>query len=132
MVSLYAVLQLGFDNHHTMHSCLAIYDLLHTILFFAYDGKDDVDDRGLGYASIPNTRAVFYSSLALVCRAWHEAAVNLLWSSQHSILPLLKLFPRDLWEITQQSDVHAVCETHLLLACPCASHFISSGRNLQI
>src|ERR1700734_2586338 len=58
-----------------MHRCLRVAELLNYICSFA-------DEATL-------------HSLALTCRSFHDAAIEYLWVSLPSILPLLKCFPSD-------------------------------------
>ncbi|KAJ7511577.1 hypothetical protein B0H11DRAFT_1788829 [Mycena galericulata] len=44
--------------------------------------------------------AVGLARLARTCRAFSDPALDLLWKSQYTIIPLLRCFPPHLWEIT--------------------------------
>jgi hypothetical protein len=68
-----------------MHDCLQITEILANI-FDSYD--DDKRSR--------NTLL----HLALVCKIFHEPALDALWRFQWSLLTLVKTFPRDLWDET--------------------------------
>jgi len=72
-------------NRTSMHLCLQITEILTLIL-------DSYDD----YRPDKNTLL----QLALVCKAFHEPALDALWKFQKSFLILVKTFPRDLWEET--------------------------------
>jgi F-box-like len=73
------------DNRTSMHRCLQITEILTLIL-------DCYDD----YAPDKNTLL----QLALVCKAFHEPALDALWKFQQSFMILVMTFPRDLWEVT--------------------------------
>jgi hypothetical protein len=68
--------------HSTMHHCLEITEILYNI-FNSFEV----------FASHSN-----FLSLALVSKAFHEPALDVLWKFQRSLLPLIKTFPADVWE----------------------------------
>jgi hypothetical protein len=70
----------------TMHRALLVSELIGII--FQYLGELDL--RSLS----PNPKRS-WAACARTCRAWHEPALNLIWESLDSLLPLLKLFPRE-------------------------------------
>jgi hypothetical protein len=65
-----------------MHHCLDIAEILYIIFknFHIYGSRYNL------------------LSLAFVSKAFHEPALDLLWESQGSLLPLIKTFPADLWK----------------------------------
>ena len=65
-----------------MHHCLEITEILKTIF------------NNIGF---PGSRRDLYA-LALVSKAFHEPALDVLWESQTSILPLIKTFPVEVWK----------------------------------
>ena len=67
----------------TMHHCLHITEILINI----FDLYDEQSKHTL-------------LQLALVCKLFHEPALDALWRFQSSFLVLVKTFPRDLWEET--------------------------------
>lgn len=68
-----------------MHVCLQIEEILNNIFKTYTDNKD-------GKTTLLH--------LALVCKTFHEPALDALWVFQRSLLPLLKTFPADVWEET--------------------------------
>ncbi|KAL0961121.1 hypothetical protein HGRIS_006095 [Hohenbuehelia grisea] len=69
-----------------MHRCLYIQEIVCAITGFLY--------------SSPNPRRRALASMAQTCQALKEPALNQLWYGlDDSLLPLLKLFPGDLWII---------------------------------
>lgn len=70
------------------HPSLAIPELLILILTFVGEGIEEDPKRWVE----------LYSSLALVCQTWRGPATDLLWSIQSSLLPLLRLLPRDAYD----------------------------------
>lgn len=74
--------------------CLTVPELL----FVIFDSRDRHGHR------ILNLRNV-----ALVCKTFLEPALDLLWSIQTDLRPLLKCFPADLWEETSLDPWKFVC-----------------------
>jgi hypothetical protein len=70
-----------------MHLSLQITEIL-TNIFDSYN--DETPDK------------ITLRNLALVCKIFHEPALDALWKFQQSIWTLLKTFPGDLWEETGQ------------------------------
>lgn len=70
-----------------MHHCLEIAEIL-KIIFNNFSESNIVHHRRSLYA------------LALVSKAFHEPALDILWRSQESILRLIKTFPVEVWEET--------------------------------
>ena len=66
-----------------MHLSLQITEILTNIFESYNDNKQD---------------KTTLLQLALVCKIFHEPALDALWAFQRSFLILLKIFPRDLWE----------------------------------
>jgi len=73
-----------------MHLCLQITEIL-TKIFASYD--DDKESIKTLY------------SLALVCKIFHEAALDALWRFQRSFATLVKMFPVDAWAETEDPVV---------------------------
>ena len=65
-----------------MHHCLSLDEVLRLLA------------RVL-VASGAKTTAV---ALACCCKIFEEPALDVLWEIQHRLTPLLKCFPRDVWE----------------------------------
>ncbi|KIM84932.1 hypothetical protein PILCRDRAFT_87278 [Piloderma croceum F 1598] len=65
-----------------MHHCLEITEILKTIF------------NNFGFSA---SRRDLYA-LALVSKAFHEPALDVLWELQDCILPLIKTFPVEVWE----------------------------------
>ncbi|KAF7973289.1 hypothetical protein HWV62_15665 [Athelia sp. TMB] len=71
------------------HHCLSIPEILKIIFSYLVLGTDAVDvdvDTGSLFAS------------ALVCKAFLNPALDILWENLDSFVPLAKLLPCDLWE----------------------------------
>ncbi|KAJ3533597.1 hypothetical protein NM688_g7262 [Phlebia brevispora] len=66
--------------------CLSISELL-----------EQISEALCGTRTRPELRDV--TSLALTCKAYHEPAQNIFWRDQQDLLPLVKCFPVDSWEI---------------------------------
>lgn len=57
--------------------------------------------------SMPLPRKILISSkstaalarLARTCQAFHDKAIEKLWHDQYDLVPLLKCFPEDLWQL---------------------------------
>lgn len=73
-----------------MHNCLHISEIITRIFSQLVVTQDD----GISVPLYPGTLA----ALGRTCRAFHEPALNALWSTQGSILSLLLCMPSDLWE----------------------------------
>jgi F-box-like len=69
-----------------MHLCLKIAEIL-TKIFSSYDGDKE------------SIKSLY--SLALVCQIFHEPARDALWRFQRSFVTLVKTFPEDLWDETE-------------------------------
>jgi hypothetical protein len=69
-----------------MHRCLKIPEILKYI-FSNFD-----------ISSHPNRRCLY--AFALVSKAFHEPALDILWASQTSVLRLIKTFPVEVWKET--------------------------------
>lgn len=65
-----------------MHPCLSIDEVLRLL-------------ARLLVASEAKGTAV---ALACCCKTFEEAALDVLWETQNRLTPLLKCFPRDVWE----------------------------------
>ena len=76
--------------HTTMHLCLQISEILDNI-FGSYNGNKQ------GKSTLLH--------LALVCKIFHEPALDALWKFQRSFWTLLKTFPRDSWEFMEEPDI---------------------------
>jgi len=69
-----------------MHRCLQIQELL-SIIFL--------------YVRIPKTLA----RLARMCTGFRDPALNVLWHTQNSFLPLFKCLPPDAWVMKKKKFV---------------------------
>jgi hypothetical protein len=76
-----------------MHAALLVSEIL-TIIF---RHVLDIDHRQLA----PPKRSLAHA--CRVCRAWRDPALAIIWNSIDSILPLMRLFPRDAFS---QSRTH--------------------------
>jgi hypothetical protein len=88
-----------------MHKCLETPDLLEMIC------KALKDDFG-------NHDKFALSSLARTCRAFHEPALDILWHTLSSIVPLLKTFPPCLWNVAQVANGKTLFVRSTLSGCP--------------
>ncbi|TFK68486.1 hypothetical protein BDN72DRAFT_841782 [Pluteus cervinus] len=68
-----------------MHPCLEVGELLHLILSLIYD---DLSTRQSQQGLL---------AVGLTCRLFLEAAMDLMWHTQSSFVPLIKTLPRKLW-----------------------------------
>jgi hypothetical protein len=82
-----------------MHHSLNILEILWAIL-------SACDDRTLG-------------TLARTCRLFHDPALDILWTHQHSLITLLKIMPADLWE--ERKRIWGVPST--VLVCRTMIHY---------
>jgi hypothetical protein len=85
-----------------MHKCLETPDLLEMICKVL---KDDFGNHAL-------------SSLARTCRAFHEPALDILWNTLSSLVPLLKTFPPCLWNVAQVANGRTLFVRSTLSICP--------------
>ncbi|KAJ6487564.1 hypothetical protein DFH09DRAFT_1105825 [Mycena vulgaris] len=78
-----------------MHRTLAIPEVVSLVF-------EEVASPPPGLPSSANRPygAVGLARLARTCRAFSDPALDLLWKSQYTIIPLLRCFPPHLWEIT--------------------------------
>ncbi|KAG6820193.1 hypothetical protein H0H93_004186 [Arthromyces matolae] len=83
-------LTIAFILVHIMHQCLRIQEILTNIFGYAflYDGVEDYDSL---------------TKLARTCKLFSNAALDLLWSSQPSLQPLLKCFPKGIIQVDNDS-----------------------------
>ena len=65
-----------------MHSCLSVDEVLRLLA------------RILVGSEAKRTAV----ALALCCKIFEEPALDVLWETQNQLAPLLKCFPRDVWE----------------------------------
>jgi hypothetical protein len=93
-----------------MHRCFQIPELLYNILENVSNSKPEDPPywTGLGCQNIRDLLAV-----ALVSKAFCEAALDALWSFQDSLPVLIKTFPRDLWTEDRNSKT-IVSSTYIL------------------
>jgi hypothetical protein len=66
-----------------MHRCLSIAELLTQICGEIY--------------AFPESRPTL-ASMGRSCRTFKDVALGVLWREQHSLLPLFRTFPPDLWQ----------------------------------
>jgi hypothetical protein len=77
-----------------MHLCLQIEEILIKI-FASYDSDED---------NLKESIKALYS-LTLVCKTFHEPALDALWKFQQSFVTLLKMFPKDVWVETEDPEI---------------------------
>ena len=88
--TMFVVETLKLIDSTIMHLCLQIAEILIKI-FASYD--DDKESIKTLY------------SLALVCKIFHEPARDALWKFQRSFVTLVKMFPKDVWVETEDSEM---------------------------
>lgn len=76
-----------------MHECLEVFDIIRLIF-------EDVRDDPSRFAS----RTLI--ALAVTCRAFHDVALDTLWFKQTSLVPLLKILPRNFWQETPKDGFY--------------------------
>ena len=81
--------------HVQMHQCLEIPEILEIICKIL---KNDFDNN------VNRESLSTLSSVARTCRCFHELALDILWHSLDSLVPLLKTFPRSLWNVAQVAN----------------------------
>lgn len=95
-----------------MHKCLAIPELVTLIaeslpeLTFGENSDEELDASS---ANAPKPLASF----ALTCRAFYEPAMNIAWHTLHTLRPVVKCFPENIWE--QDDDGQVVCQIILTI-----------------
>ncbi|KAF7972374.1 hypothetical protein HWV62_18080 [Athelia sp. TMB] len=67
-----------------MHRALHVNELFKSILEQLDVSAGNIDNQSL-------------ANLAVVCREWHEPALDVLWRTQRKLLPLFKTFPTHKW-----------------------------------
>ena len=72
-----------------MHRALLVKELFLSIL----------DHLGASSTEATNRDSASLASLAVVCREWHEPALDRLWRMQRTLVPLLKTLPMDKWKV---------------------------------
>jgi hypothetical protein len=88
--TMFVVETLKLIDSTIMHICLQIAEIL-TKIFASYD-----DDK-------ESIKALY--SLTLVCKTFHEPALDALWRFQRSFVTLLKMFPKDAWIEAEDPEV---------------------------
>lgn len=77
-----------------MHRCLEIQEIVSLVC---------------QQLSAENTRTVSnngsLAALAMTCRDFQEPALDALWYQQTSLIPLVKCFPSDSWELRDEDGV---------------------------
>lgn len=88
-----------------MHKCLTIPELLESIAqWLSFDETDKINsalfEGGLIPPSTTPSDATPHSllSLASTCRAFYEPSMNVIWHTLFSLKPLVKCFPRHVWQ----------------------------------
>ena len=97
-----------------MHTALLVSEILTIIFRYVLD----IDHRQL----LPPKRSLAHA--CRVCRAWRDPALAVIWHTIDSLLPLMRLFPRDafnqsrthvgLWVRFSPLVVHAVAIDNLI------------------
>ena len=82
---------LNVEYLYCMHRCLRIQDVL-SIIF-----------QCLSKASL--------AQLARTCTTFRDPALNILWRTQYTLLPLLRCLPQDSWAIQDKKFVSNILET---------------------
>jgi hypothetical protein len=77
-----------------MHHCLHVTEILRFI--FQLTASEESGSR---------KRNQTLYSIALTCRSFQDPALDLLWYSQTSLVPLFKTLPRDLWDVGTTEDL---------------------------
>ena len=72
-----------FPASDSMHPCLNVDEIFRILLC-------ELVDSGAKATAV---------SLACCCRSFEGPALDVLWRTQHQLLPLLKSFPRDTWKV---------------------------------
>lgn len=97
-----------------MHRCLEVAEILATVMDYVEVLPHIAPSDG-GYT--PFTEGKHHLlQLAVTCRTFSEPALNALWRTQKSLLPLIETLPEDAWDTTithEDSDeiVHRVVRT---------------------
>lgn len=88
-----------------MHKCLTIPELLDYIAqWLSFDRTDKLNtalfEGGLIPPSTTPSDATPHSllSFASTCRAFYEPSMNVIWHTLFSLKPLVKCFPRHVWQ----------------------------------
>lgn len=82
----------------SMHRCLEVAEILATIIDYVKVLPHIAPFDG-GYT--PFTEGNHHLlQLAVTCRAFSEPALNALWRTQKSLLPLIETLPEDAWDTT--------------------------------
>ena len=72
-----------------MHRCLQIQEPLSIVFEYVHIPRKALEDDPLSASSL--------ARLARTCKAFQDPALDILWHSQYSLVPLLKCLPRDAW-----------------------------------
>jgi hypothetical protein len=72
-----------------MHACLSVDEIL----------------RSLAYKLVGSEANATVVALACCCKSFEDPALDALWETQDRLLPLLKIFPEDVWEEEDESFV---------------------------
>jgi len=67
-----------------MHACLKIPEILHIIFEWTLDPASEHSSATL-------------AKLARTCRSFNDTALDILWHTQTTLWPLIKLFPEEIW-----------------------------------
>ncbi|KAH7918611.1 hypothetical protein BV22DRAFT_1041640 [Leucogyrophana mollusca] len=80
---------------------MQLIDLNQDIIFYILDNVHIKHKPGASYTEQPDL-----ASLARTCRALRDPALNVLWRTQNSLVPLVSTLPEGAWEIREDtSDV---------------------------
>lgn len=85
-----------------MHECLGISEILRLIFEAAYNDNPHCESRDT------------LLSLAITCRAFQDVALDIIWHTQDTLVPLIKCMPADLWAETPSTGFDRSLVSHLL------------------
>jgi len=68
-----------------MHRCLTIQEILHMIFHSIYNPPSREGNHTL-------------IALAVTCQSFQEVALDIIWHTQVTLVPLIKCMPPDLWQ----------------------------------
>lgn len=93
-----------------MHHCLLIPELALYIIHFL------ADDSSVRHDTHYLKNSADVAKLARTCKALAEPCLDVLWRTQHSLVPLIMCLPSDVWELTNRGKtiVSSLVLAHLL------------------
>jgi hypothetical protein len=101
-----------------MHNALLIPEIFLCILEYATirETRNDAYDSDAGNLQIQAKTALM---IALTCKSFRDFAIDRMWATLSSMIPLLQTLPESIWTI-KRVNYHAGGKIHFFVCCSSA------------